>query len=104
MAVVIEERFCTNFSAWTKEVHHRNPSGLNNKVKFLLEKSKRDPITLDNLCKNKINRNPGNKESYASWIKAEFLALECIESGVSDPRDLYLYKKAYKLFPHLHGN
>ena len=95
MSVTVKERFCTFIplnAFWC--VHHRNPSGLNNKVKWLLEKSKRDPIKLDDLCRNRIIYNPSNKESYTSWVKAEYLALMCIISGASEPQEL-----TYKLYP-----
>lgn len=49
--------------------HHRSPSGLHNKVSYLLVKSRWDLCKLDSVVK-KIFISPSDLKSYMSWTKA----------------------------------
>lgn len=62
----------------TKLKHHRNPSGFNNKVKWLLSESKRNLILFEEI-KQRITRYPTRTKAGESWEAALFIASQMIK-------------------------
>lgn len=90
MAVTKIENYTTGGTptiSWSENQHHRNPSGLHNKVSWLLKESRRNPEELMTICKHKIllDECPVDINELISWKKAELLALICIRYRLSKP-------------------
>lgn len=54
--------------------HHRNPSGLNNKVNWLLSESNHNRRKLRDVINKVMQENYQNHISIQSWITAYYLA------------------------------
>ena len=65
--------------------HHRNPSGQNNKVKWLLKQSHRDINEIHNIV-SKITMS--GYDMISSWIVAEMIAVDVVKYGFKG-RDEY---------------
>ena len=71
--------------------HHRNPSGFYNKVKYLLNESKRDPEKLDKIFGDIMYHRNGIDDKYFytirnSWEAAYTFAISMIKNNADNPR------------------
>lgn len=66
--------------------HHRNPSGQNNKVKWLLKQSHRDINKIHEIVSNVVM---SGYDMISSWTVAEMLAIDIVKYGFKD-RHKYL--------------
>lgn len=58
-----------------KQIHHRNPSGFINKIKYLLSESKRDISKLHHIIDYEIDYSNSN---YLNWQNAASIAFKII--------------------------
>ena len=79
--------------------HHRNPSGRNNKVKWLLSVSKWNPREMERVVTNVV-RETKNKDWYVILALAELLRLHAIDLDRQIITDLKEYLKRHKDCPH----
>lgn len=61
--------------------HHRNPSGQNNKIKWLLKQSNRDIDNIHNIV-SKITMS--GYDMISSWLVAEMIAVDIVKYGFKD--------------------
>lgn len=61
--------------------HHRNPSGQNNKVKWLLKQSHRDINKIHEIVSNVV---ASGYDMISSWIVAEIIAIDIVKCGFKD--------------------
>ncbi len=69
--------------------YHRNPSGFNNKVNWLVSESKRDLVNLHELF-NKVEKNVDNS---SEWERAYMAALGVISCNCRDISNLTVLVK-----------
>ena len=58
--------------------HHKNPSGQNNKIKWLLEQSHRDINKIHEIVSNVVM---SGYDMISSWIVAEMIAIDIVKYG-----------------------
>lgn len=61
--------------------HHRNPSGQNNKVKWLLEQSHRNIDKIHEIVSKIVM---SDYDMISSWIVAEMIAIDIVKYGFKD--------------------
>lgn len=61
--------------------HHRNPSGQNNKVKWLIEQSHRDINEIHSVVSKIVM---SGYDMISSWIVAEMMAIDIVKYGFKD--------------------
>ena len=61
--------------------HHKNPSGQNNKVKWLLEQSHRNIDKIHNIVSKIVM---SGYDMISSWIIAEMIAIDIVKYGFKD--------------------
>lgn len=80
--------------------HHRNPSGLHNKVNYLLSESRWDLVRLNEICEE-ISIPVSDIKSYMSWAKAISIASAVLNGRKELFRDSKEWKwiKSYNARP-----
>lgn len=61
--------------------HHRNPSGQNNKIKWLLKQSHRDIDEIHNIVSKIVM---SGYDMISSWLVAEMIAIDIVKYGFKD--------------------
>lgn len=64
--------------------HHRNPSGQNNKVKWLLKQSHRNIDEIHNIVSKIVL---SGYDMISSWIVAEMMAIDIVKYSFKDGRE-----------------
>ncbi len=75
--------------------HHRNPSGQNNKLKWLLEQSHRNIDEIHNIV-SKIVMSGYNMIS--SWVVAEMMAIDIVKYGFKDRHEYVTALREGKIY------
>lgn len=75
--------------------HHRNPSGQNNKVKWLLEQSHRDTNKIHEIVSNVM---ASGYDMISSWIVAEMLAIDIVKYGFKDRHEYLISLREGKIY------
>ena len=81
---------------WTNVIeHHRNPSGQNNKVKWLLKQSHRDIDKIHEIV-SKITMN--GYDMISSWTVAEMMAIDIVKYGFKDRHEYLTALRERKIY------
>lgn len=64
--------------------HHRNPSGQNNKVKWLLEQSHRNVDKIHEIVSKIVM---SGYDMISSWVVAEAIAIDIVRYGFKNTRE-----------------
>lgn len=75
--------------------HHRNPSGRNNKAKWLLEQSHRD-INKINEIMSKVVMD--DYDMFSSWVIAKMMAVEIMKYGFKDKHEYITAVREGKIY------
>ena len=75
--------------------HHRNPSGQNNKIKWLLEQSHRDINEIHNIV-SRIAMSGYTMTS--SWVVAEMIAIDICKYGFKDRHEYLTALREGKIY------
>ena len=75
--------------------HHRNPSGQNNKVKWLLEQSHRDINKIHEIVSNVI---VSGYDMISSWIVAEMMAIDIVKYDFKDRHEYVTALREGKIY------
>lgn len=75
--------------------HHRNPSGQNNKVKWLLEQSHRDINKIHEIV-SKITMS--GYDMISSWIVAEMMAIDIVKYDFKDRHEYMSALRERKIY------
>ena len=75
--------------------HHRNPSGQNNKVKWLLEQSHRDINKIHEIVSKIVM---GGYDMISSWTVAEMLAIDIVKYGFKDRHEYVAALRKRKIY------
>ena len=80
-----------------KRIHHRNPSGFINKIKYLLSESKRDISKLHHIVDYEIDYSNSN---CLNWQNAASIAFKIITSPI--PCDTVYTENVFEEFQKIH--
>lgn len=83
-----------------KGKHHKNPSGRNNKIKWLLSVSKWNPKEMERVITNVQRENPDRDDWHIIFALAELHRLHAIDLDRQVITDLKEYLKRHKGCPH----
>ena len=75
--------------------HHRNPSGQNNKVKWLLEQSHRDINKIHEIVLNVVAIG---YDMISSWTVAEMIAIDIVKYGFKDRHEYITALREGKIY------
>lgn len=75
--------------------YHRNPSGQNNKVKWLLEQSHRDINKIHEIVSNVV---ASGYDMISSWIVAEMIAIDIVKYGFKDRHEYLTALREGKIY------
>ena len=75
--------------------HHRNPSGQNNKVKWLLEQSHRDINKIHEIVSKIVM---SGYYMISSWIVAEMIAIDIVKYGFKDRHEYLTALRERKIY------
>lgn len=75
--------------------HHRNPSGQNNKVKWLLEQSHRNINKIHEIVSNVV---ASGYDMISSWIVAEMIAIDIVKYGFKDKHEYMTALREGKIY------
>ena len=75
--------------------HHRNPSGQNNKVKWLLEQSHRNIDKIHEIVSKIVM---SGYDMISSWTVAEMLAIDIVKYGFKDRHEYLTALRERKIY------
>lgn len=75
--------------------HHINPSGQNNKIKWLLKQSHRDINKIHEIVSNVV---ASGYDMISSWIVAEMIAIDIVKYGFKDRHEYLTALRKGKIY------
>jgi len=75
--------------------HHKNPSGQNNKVKWLLKQSHRDINEIHKIVSNIV---VSGYDMISSWVVAEMIAIDIVKYGFKDRHEYMTALREGKIY------